>query len=313
MNQLISIATQTATALALTEYAAAAEGAYSKATARAIAADTRIWSGWCADNGFNPLPAAPGAVAAFIRAMAINRKPATITRYLASIAHMHRAANLPIPTTANDVRLAMRSIRRTTTNRQRQAAGLNANILERLAVTLTDTPRDLRDVSMLRLARDILARRSELVALDITDLERADDGSATVIIRRSKTDQTGQGTVQFVSSATMKALDAYIAAAAVPSDGALFRSINKAGAAGGRLSDRSVSNAFKRLAAAAGLDAAAVSGHSARVGMCQDLTAAGAALPELMQAGRWKSNAMPARYSERQAAAQGAVARFYKA
>ena len=298
---------------ALTRYTRAAAGAFANATERALASDTRIWATWCAEHGHTPLPAVPDAVAAFVRDVGVTKKPATIARYLASLAHLHRVADLPSPTGDNVVRLALRSLRRNKPTRQRQATGLNAAVLERLAVALTGSPRDLRDVAMLRLARDMLARRSELVALDITDLERADDGSATVIIRRSKTDQTGQGTVQFVSSATMKALDAYIAAAAVPSDGALFRSINKAGAAGGRLSDRSVSNAFKRLAAAAGLDAAAVSGHSARVGMCQDLTAAGAALPELMQAGRWKSNAMPARYSERQAAAQGAVARFYKA
>ena len=49
-----------------------------------------------------------------------------------------------------------------------------------------------------------------------------------------------------------------------------------------------------------------------RVGMAQDLSAAGFALPELMTAGRWKSPRMPARYTERQAAGRGAVARYYQ-
>ena len=51
--------------------------------------------------------------------------------------------------------------------------------------------------------------------------------------------------------------------------------------------------------------------HSGRVGMAQDLAAAGVELPELMTAGRWKSSRMPARYTERQAAGRGAVARYY--
>ena len=53
-------------------------------------------------------------------------------------------------------------------------------------------------------------------------------------------------------------------------------------------------------------------GHSGRVGMAQDLAAAGVELPTLMTAGRWKSSKMPARYTERQAAGRGAVARYYQ-
>ena len=54
------------------------------------------------------------------------------------------------------------------------------------------------------------------------------------------------------------------------------------------------------------------SGHSSRVGMAQDLTAARAELLELMTAGRWDSPTMPARYTEGRAAGRGAVARCYR-
>ena len=53
-------------------------------------------------------------------------------------------------------------------------------------------------------------------------------------------------------------------------------------------------------------------GHSGRVGMAQDLAATGVELPALMTAGRWKNSRMPARYTERQAAGRGAVARYYQ-
>ena len=48
------------------------------------------------------------------------------------------------------------------------------------------------------------------------------------------------------------------------------------------------------------------------IGMAQDLVKSGVELPALMTAGRWKSSKMPARYTERQAADRGAVARYYQ-
>ena len=53
-------------------------------------------------------------------------------------------------------------------------------------------------------------------------------------------------------------------------------------------------------------------GHSGRVGMAQDLATTGVELLALMTAGRWKSSRMPARYTERQAAGWGTVARYYQ-
>ena len=48
-----------------------------------------------------------------------------------------------------------------------------------------------------------------------------------------------------------------------------------------------------------------------RVGMAQDLLKSSVEPPAPMTAGRWKSARMPARYTERQAAGRGAVARYY--
>jgi hypothetical protein len=46
--------------------------------------------------------------------------------------------------------------------------------------------------------------------------------------------------------------------------------------------------------------------------MAQDLVEKGAELPAIMQAGRWKSPTMPARYAENAEAGRGAVAQFYE-
>ena len=95
-------------------------------------------------------------------------------------------------------------------------------------------------------------------------------------------------------------------------DGPVFRPVNKAGVVGDTaLQGGEDARILKRLAERAGLDPATISGHSARVGMAQDLVAGGADLAAVMQAGRWKSPAMPARYAERLLAKRGAVAGYY--
>jgi hypothetical protein len=61
-----------------------------------------------------------------------------------------------------------------------------------------------------------------------------------------------------------------------------------------------------------GIDPEGVSGHSCRVGMAQDLVAAGFDVIAIMQAGRWTSPEMVARYTERLHVARGAVAQYYR-
>ena len=77
------------------------------------------------------------------------------------------------------------------------------------------------------------------------------------------------------------------------------------------LSAKQIGRRVQAAAKAAGLGEG-FTGHSGRVGMAQDLVKSGTELPTLMTAGRWKSSRMPARYTERQAAGRGAVARYYQ-
>ena len=77
------------------------------------------------------------------------------------------------------------------------------------------------------------------------------------------------------------------------------------------LTTRQIANRIKQACAAAGIEG--VSTHGARVGMAQDLAEGGAELPELMQAGSWKSDRMVAHYVRQQAAPRNAVAKFHNA
>ena len=71
-----------------------------------------------------------------------------------------------------------------------------------------------------------------------------------------------------------------------------------------------ISARIKQAALAANLGDG-FSGHSPRVGMARDLARAGTELPNLMNAGRWRSPAMPAHYTRNESAARGAVAQFH--
>ena len=68
---------------------------------------------------------------------------------------------------------------------------------------------------------DALLRVSELAALDTTDIARDDDGSATVTVRRSKTDQESEGAVLYLGSPTVRRLNTWQKAATI-TDGPLF-------------------------------------------------------------------------------------------
>jgi site-specific recombinase XerD len=193
-----------------------------------------------------------------------------------------------------------------------QAAPLGElEVVRILATAGADLPA-LRDVALVLTMRDMLARRSEAVALEAADLHFVEDGSAATLIRSSKTDQAGAGEVRWLARRTVAHLCRWLEAAGI-SERPVFRPVNKAGTVGSVALDAStVPRLLKQLARRAGLQPVAISGHSVRVGMAQDPAAGGADLLAVMQAGRWKSPTMPARYAERLLSGRGAVARYYE-
>lgn len=100
------------------------------------------------------------------------------------------------PAKTEAVRLALRALARAKGTRQRQATALTeAGVAAILATTRPTTLLARRDRTLLLVARNLLARRGEQVALQVEELARGADASATVLIRRSKTDQKGAGAI----------------------------------------------------------------------------------------------------------------------
>lgn len=298
----------------LRTYADQAAAAYSENTARAIRADTARFASWCGERNLTNLPATAETVAAFVDAMAPERAAATVQRYVASIGHLHRAAGAADPTRTEVVRLALRRLRRTYGTRQRQAAGITSDLRARL-LDAADPARikGLRDRALLAVAYDTLMRRSELAALELSDLSCAADGSGSVLVRRSKGDPDGRGQVRYLAPDTLTMVRAWLSAAGV-ADGPLFRTLRKGGAVRqNRLDPGDIARIFKELGRAAGARQEAVqqlSGHSTRIGAAQDLVAIGVGIPQVMRDGGWRSPTMIARYTEHQDIKHGGMARL---
>jgi integrase len=140
---------------------------------------------------------------------------------------------------------------------------------------------EIRDRAILLLGFAGAFRRSELVSLDLSDLQEHADG-ILVTLRRSKTDQAGEGdtkAIPFGSDAEtcpVRAVRAWITTAAI-TDGPLLRPVDRHGNVGAsRLSGKAVALAVKRAADRAGLDPTSYAGHSLRAGFVTTAAANGA-------------------------------------
>ena len=299
--------------------AAALEDSIAANTRRAYSQAWRRFEAWTKGRGVSPLPASAEVVAAFLAELADRGfSVATLRLSNSALAAVHRATGHPDPTKVEGVRRVMAGLARRHSRPQRQAQPLTVSALAAVRAT-AHLPRQYQgrarkseaahiaqqrgqvDVALVSVLRDGLLRRSEAAALRWADVDLQADGSARLHVQRSKTDPEGVGTVLYIGQEATAAL-----VAVRPEDGALVDPETPVIG----LSASQIGRRVRAAALAAGLGDG-FTGHSGRVGMAQDLTAAGVELPALMVAGRWQSLRMPARYTAGQAAGRGAVARYY--
>ncbi len=297
---------------ALLEWQAMAEGAYSANTLRAQKADGAIFQAFCESRGEPYLPAEPKTIRAFIEdRTTVGKKPATIRRYVATIARVHVAAGLLNPCSSEAVRLGLKKMGRETSARQDQAHALGWKDIKEFITSAGEGLRADRERAMLCVAYETLARRGELVALELRDIDFHPDGTGRALIRRGKTDADGQGRAAYLSRETIRWLKIWLEHAAID-EGAIFRRLVGQQQIGGPLNAGSIAPIFKRVAHWVGMPERVVkqvSGHSTRVGATQDLAALNIDLAAITQAGGWKSTRMPLQYGEKISAERSAMAR----
>lgn len=270
------------------EYATAEKAV---ATRRAYSSDFAIFQAWAVAYAQNALPAPPESVAAFVASEATKGiRPSTIGRRIAAIRYAHKLRGLPTPTDDERVKATVRGIRRTYgTAPVKKAPATSERIIAMAATGEGITA--LRDRALLLIGFAGAFRRSELVALDVADIEVVAEG-LRVTIRRGKTDQEGQGaTIAIVPGAVACPVAAYRAwlDASGIKEGAVFRSIRKGGKVQERLTGKSVAVIVKQRAAWIGLDAKAYAGHSLRAGFLTSAAKRGASVFKMMDTSRHRS------------------------
>ena len=265
-------------------------------TRRAYSGDWNRFATWCAEHHRTPLPATAETLAGYCNHLAdLGRAPSTMERAVAAIRKAHTVAGQPPPATE-----MARAIIRTagadradegTTTRKAQAlsvADLRAKLRHAAGPAAT------RDRALILTGWAGALRRSELVALNLSDITMSDQG-AELRIRRSKTDQDAAGATVALPHGTNPTTCPVLALTAImgnrdddPPDTPLFQTINRHGTPGGRLSGQAVGLILKRYAETAGINPADVSGHSLRRGFATEARRSGADLVAVCRHGRWQ-------------------------
>ena len=143
-------------------------------------------------------------------------------------------------------------------------------------------------------------RRSELVALEVTDLHFVAQG-VVIELRHSKTDQEGKGRSVAIPRARgrvcpVKALERWLKLSGIVA-GKLFRAVDRHGNVSPRgLSPHTVSRTVKARVAEIGLDPARYAGHSLRAGLVTSAAQAGVSTWKIRQQTGHKSDTMVSRY-----------------
>jgi site-specific recombinase XerD len=287
------------------DYAAAARA---KNTIRAYRADWADFTSWCDQLGLHSLPATADTVALYLTSHAVTKKTSTLQRRLSAISQAHKTAGLESPIRSAAVRLVWAGIRRKHGTAQEGKAPTLVEDLRSMVRAMAPRRRgqdwrllELRDRALLLLGFAGAFRRSELVGLDVEDLEFSRAG-LVVLLRRSKTDQEGQGRKigvprgQRAETCPLVALQTYLKVASIES-GPLFRGVNRhSQLQPSRLSDRAVALVVKRRVEAIGLDPERFAGHSLRAGLATSAAAAGASERAIANQTGHKSMAVLRRY-----------------
>jgi integrase len=263
-------------------------------TRRAYQNDLRMFLAWGGS-----LPASPDYVAAYLVAHALVLSPVTLSRRLVAIGRAHTTLGHPNPCRTEIVRTTLRGIWRVHGRPQRQVQPALREDVFSMLPHMTGT-RGIRDRALILIGFAGAFRRSELVALQHDDIAFVKEG-LTLVLRRSKTDQLGEGrkiAIPFARSSAcpVKALSNWLDHAGIQS-GPLFRFVKKGGDIGvGALSAQSVAVIVKEYAAKAGLDAQLYSGHSLRAGLITSAAKASVSSWKIREQTGHKSDAMLHRY-----------------
>ena len=267
------------------------EGAYATNTLRSYYAGVGEFVDWCEQGGRQAFPLSDDTLTAYLAHIERRLSFSSIRRKLSSVKRMHSLLGHGKNTHGEDFAIAYRRMRRGKTMSQRQARGINEELLLRAIAAQPKTITGIRNAALLSVGYDFLARRSELTGLKVSDISFEEGGALRGVIRRSKTDQFGRGRLTFGSGRSAKLLRRWLRRKPAHIDW-VFCAISHDNCLDRPICGRSVNNIIKKSVARVKGHRprdAEVSGHSLRVGAAQDLLIKGHDTAAIMRAGGWRS------------------------
>tara|TARA_Y100000591_G_scaffold325346_1_gene346172 strand:+ start:178 stop:1131 length:954 start_codon:yes stop_codon:yes gene_type:complete len=276
-----------------------------KNTLRAYQSDFKDFSVFCNKNGFLALPTQPKIIALYITNLSKKSKFSTLKRRIASISVIHKLKGHYLDTKHPIIMENLHGIKRTLGSRQKAKKPILINDLKLIIKAIDEEEIKaksliegkvkgiwkLRDKALILVGFAGGFRRSELVNIDYEDIEFVNEG-VKILIKRSKTDQSGEGAIKAIpyldnkEFCPVRALKKFIEYKfAKTNSGKIFE-----------ISDKSVALIIKKYTEKAGLDPSKYAGHSLRSGFATTAAEFGAEERNIMAMTGHKTTQMVRRY-----------------
>ena len=262
-------------------------------TLRAYKADFKDFSTFCAKNGLNFLPTEPKILSLYLTHLSANSKFSTLKRRIASISVIHKLKGHYLDTKHPAIMENLLGIKRIKGSNQKAKKPLLINDLRLIINAIDQTnqteKRKIRDKAIILIGFSGGFRRSELVNLIHDDVEFVNEG-VKIFIKRSKTDQSGEGMTKAIPYFDNQLFCPVVS---------LKNWMNISEIKSGKIfdiSDKSIALIIKKYASLSGLDPNKYSGHSLRSGFATSTAESGAEERNIMAMTGHKTTQMVRRY-----------------
>ena len=261
-------------------------------TLRAYKADYKDFALFCIKHGFKSMPSDPKIISLYLTHLSQTSKFSTLKRRLASISVIHRLSGHYIDTKHPMITENLMGIKRVKGSYQKANKPILINDLK-LIVKAIDKDKNeknrFKNKALILIGFAGGFRRSELVAILYEDIDFVTEG-IKIFIRRSKTDQSGEGMTKGIPYFSNPEYCPVIS---------LKKWIEKSEIKSGKIfdiSDKSVALIIKKYTSIAGLDSNKYSGHSLRSGFATSTAELGAEERSIMAMTGHKTTQMVRRY-----------------
>ena len=274
-------------------------------TLRAYKSDFKDFGAFCAKHGFNSMPSEPKVVSLYLTHLSTNSKISTLRRRLVSIGVVHKLKGHYLDTKHPIIIENLMGIKRKKGSIQTGKKPILINHLKQIINVIDDQKiekiKKLRNKALILIGFSGGFRRTELISIDHEDLDFVEEG-VKITLRRSKTDQFGEGQVKGLPYFTNEKycpvtnLKNWIYLSNIKT-GPIFRRFAKGSTlTGHRLTDQSVVLIIKECLKLAGIENKNYSGHSLRSGFATVAAESGADERSIMAMTGHKTTQMVRRY-----------------